>query len=81
MSESTNNAKRLNAILFEELERLNGIDAADEKALKAEIGRSNAIQGVAREVNGNHKNMLDAAKYRAEWAGAKVARMPKELEE
>ena len=61
------------------LERLNAIDATDQEALAAEVERSKAMQGVAKEINASAKSQLDAAQFRAEWAGAKQAAVPKVL--
>lgn len=71
---------RLNEILFAELERLDAIDVSDEAALRAEVERSKAVQAVAKEVNISARSVLETAKLRAEWAGAKVAQPSKLLE-
>ena len=81
MAESSNTLGRLNEILFAELERLNAVDASNADAVNLEVSRSKAIQEVAREVNQSAKTIMDAAKFRAEWAGARTAKMPKLLEE
>lgn len=81
MSQNTNTLGRLNEVLFAELERLDALDVADEAALKAEMQRSQAVQGVAREINSSAATILKSAQFRAEWAGAKTAKMPKLLEE
>ena len=75
-----NTLGRLNEVLFAELERLDALDASDEDAVRVEVSRSKAIQEVAREVNASAKTIMDAARFRAEWAGAKQAKMPKMLE-
>lgn len=75
-----NTLGRLSEVLFEELERLNSIDPGDRDAIDAEIKRSKAVQGVAREINESAKTVLDTARLRAEWAGAKTAATPKLLE-
>lgn len=72
---------RLNEILFEELERINQVDASDRDAVKDEIARSKAIQGIAKEVNESARTMLDTARFRAEWAGARQAQTPPMLED
>lgn len=75
-----NTLGRLNEVLFAELERLNALDVADDEALKAEIERSKAVQGVAREINTSARSVLDTVRLRAEWAGAKVAQPSRLLE-
>lgn len=66
MAGGKNMLGRLTDVLFEELERLNEIDATDTKALEAEVKRSRAIQGVAREVNASAATIMDQAKLMAE---------------
>lgn len=75
-----NTLGRMTDMLFEELERLNSIDAADGDALHAEVERSKAMQGMAKEINQSARSQLDAAQFSAEWAGARVARLPKVLQ-
>jgi hypothetical protein len=75
-----NSLGRLNEVLFAELERLDALDVSDDKALRAEIERSKAVQGVAKEINISARSVLDTAKLRAEWAGARVAQPSKLLE-
>ncbi len=76
---ASNTLGRMTDMLFEELERLNAIDATDQEALAAEVERSKAMQGVAKEINASAKSQLDAAQFRAEWAGARQAAVPKVL--
>lgn len=80
MANNANTLGRLNEILFAELERLNALDATDKDALEAEVERSKAVQGVAKEINTSARSVLETARLRAEWAGAKQARTPKMLE-
>ena len=80
MAEGQNSLGRLNEVLFAELERLDALDASDTEALRAEIDRSRAVQGVAKEINASARTILDTAQYRAEWAGAKQAHVPRLLE-
>ena len=75
-----NTLGRLNEVLFAELERLNALDVSDADALQAEIERSKAVQGVAKEINTSARSVLETAKLRAEWAGAKLAQPSKLLE-
>lgn len=63
---------RLNDMLFDELERLRDIDTDDVDALKMEMGRARAMQGVAREINSSTKIIVDTAKLRAEYGGTRV---------
>lgn len=79
-SKGENTLGRLNEVLFAELERLNAVDVTDAAALQAEVERSKAVQGVAKEINASAKTIMDAAQFRAEWAGARTARTPKMLE-
>ena len=65
MSQNTNTLGRLNEVLFAELERLDALDVADEAALKAEMQRSQAVQGVAREINSSAATILKSAQFRA----------------
>lgn len=83
MADSTagaNTLGRLNEVLFAELERLNALDASDEDAVRIEVSRSKAVQEVAREVNQSARTIMDAARFRAEWSGARQASVPKLLE-
>lgn len=80
MAKGENTLGRLNEILFAELERLDAIDVTDEAALRAEVERSKAVQAVAKEVNISARSVLETAKLRAEWAGAKVAQPSKLLD-
>ena len=75
-----NTLGRLNEVLFAELERLNAVDVTDSAALQAEVERSKAVQGVAKEINASAKTIMDSAHFRAEWAGTRQATVPKMLE-
>lgn len=66
MAGSKNMLGRLTDVLFEELERLNSIDVSDAEALDAEVKRSRAIQGVAREVNASAATVMSQARLVAE---------------
>ena len=79
-TQHANTLGRLNESLFAELDRIESVDAGDADALRAEISRANAIQGIAREINASAQTILKSAEFRAEWAGAKTAKMPKMLE-
>lgn len=76
---ASNTLGRMTDMLFEELERLNGLDVTDAEALAVEVERSKAMQGMAKEINQSAKSQLEAAQFRAEWAGARQAVLPKVL--
>ena len=80
MAKGDNTLGRLNEVLFAELERLDAVDVTDEAALRAEVERSKAVQGVAKEINTSARSVLETARLRAEWAGARVAQPSKLLE-
>lgn len=70
----------LNNHLFAQLERLGDEDLQGEE-LTAEIERSKAITGVSKEIVCNARLALDAAKFKAEYAGQTAANeVPKMLE-
>lgn len=75
-----NSLGRLNEVLFDELERLSAMDIEQEDLLRIEMDRAKAIQGVAREINASAHTVMDAARMRAEYAGAKGLQPPKLLE-
>ena len=79
MADRVNDLGALNDMLFEELERLNGIDAGDKDAVAAEVQRAKAIQGIAGQITESSKIVLDTVRLRAEWAGARGAATPKML--
>lgn len=58
----------LNNHLFAQLERLGDEDLKDD-ALKSEIERSKAIQGIAAQAINNAKLVLDAEKLKTEYGG------------
>lgn len=81
MSDSkVNTLGRLNEALFAELDRLEQVDPSNADELRLEIDRARAVQGVAKQINASAQTILNAAEYRAEWAGARQATMPKMLE-
>lgn len=81
MSDSkVNTLGRLNEALFAELERLDQVDPGDAEALRLEIDRARAVQGVAKQINASAQTILKTAAFRAEWAGIKQTTMPKMLE-
>lgn len=80
MAEGSNTLGRLNEVLFAELERLNAVDVTDKDALQAEVERSKAVQGVAKEINISARSILETARMRAEWNTARAVQTPKMLE-
>lgn len=78
MPDRQNDLKRLNEVLFDELERLGSVDVTNEDAVKLEISRSKAIEGIAKTAVENAKTILDATRLRAEFG--RTTPMPKLLE-
>lgn len=78
MPDKQNDLKRLNEVLFDELERLGSVDVTNEDAVKLEISRSKAIEGIAKTAVDNAKTILDATRLRAEFG--RTTPMPKLLE-
>ena len=62
-----NSLGRLNEALFDELDRLNALELENEEAVKLEISRSKAIEGIAKTTVDNAKTILDATRLRAEY--------------
>lgn len=50
MPDKQNDLKKLNDVLFAELERLGNVDLGNEDAVRLEISRSKAIEGIAETV-------------------------------
>lgn len=73
-----NSLGRLNEALFDELDRLNALDLENEDAVKLEISRSKAIEGIAKTTVDNAKIIIDATRLRAEYGHQ--ASVPKLLE-
>lgn len=69
---------RLNEVLFAELDRLNNVDIGNEEAVRLEISRSKAIEGIAKTTVDNAKTVLDATRLKAEFG--RTTQMPKMLE-
>ena len=78
MADKPNDLGRLNEVLFAELERLGSVDLEDEDAVKLEISRSKAIEGIAKTTVDNARTILEATRIRAEYT--RVMRMPRMLE-
>lgn len=79
MAKGENTLGRLNEVLFAELERLNAVDVTDAAALSAEVERSKAVQGVAKEINTSARSVLAHAELKARLRGINMA-TPKMLE-
>lgn len=75
----SNSLGRLNDALFAELENLQNVDPKDADALRAEVERSKAVEGIARTIIDNASTVLDATRIRASLTKSVVA-MPKMLE-
>lgn len=73
-----NDLGRLNEVLFAELERLGSVDLENEDAVRLEISRSKAIDGIAKTTVDNAKTILEATRLRAEFG--RTTPMPKMLE-
>lgn len=69
----------LHEALFAELAQLQSVDLSDTDALKAEIERSKAIEGIAHTIIDGARTVLDAQRMQAQVAG-EVRQMPKMLE-
>lgn len=52
----------VNEVLFRQLERLEAVGTDDAEAMRAEIERSRAVEGIAGRVIENGKLVLDVAK-------------------
>lgn len=78
MPDKQNDLKKLNDVLFDELERLSAVDVGNEDAVRLEINRSKAIEGIAKTAVDNAKTILEATRIRAEYS--REVRMPRMLE-
>jgi len=78
MPDKQNDLKKLNDVLFDELERLGAVDVGNEDAVRLEISRSKAIEGIAKTAVDNAKTILEATRIRAEYS--REVRMPRMLE-
>ena len=67
----------VNDALFRELERLEAVKLEDPEALKAEIERAKAVEGIATTVIANGRLVLDIA--RAGTDVGEAVRLPKGL--
>lgn len=78
MPDKQNDLKKLNDVLFAELERLSAVDVGNEDAVRLEISRSKAIEGIAKTTVDNARTILEATRIRAEYS--REVRMPRMLE-
>lgn len=70
--------EQLNIELFAELHRLREVDASDPDALRAEVERSKAVEGISKTIIANANTMLDVTRLRAEYS--KQVTVPKMLD-
>lgn len=79
-SPRTNTLGRLQDALFDELDRLGALDLTDADALKAEIERSKAVEGIARATIENVGVAIEATRLKAQYTQSATVTMPKLLE-
>lgn len=79
-SQKANAMGRLQDALFDELDRLDAIDITDTDALKAEIERSKAVEGIARATIENVGVAIEATRLKAQYTQNATVTMPKLLE-
>ena len=80
-SPKANAMGRLQDALFDELDRLSSLDITDTDALKAEIERSKAVEGIARATIDNVGVAIEATRLRAQYTQNATITMPKLLDE
>lgn len=71
---------RLQDALFAELDRLGQIDLSDTEALKAEVERSRAVEGIAQVTIANVGVAIEATRLKAQYTQNATVTMPKMLE-
>lgn len=71
---------RLQDALFAELDRLGKIDLSDTEALKAEVERSRAVEGIAQVTIANVGVAIEATRLKAQYTQNATITMPKLLE-
>lgn len=71
---------RLQDALFAELDRLGEIDLSDTEALKAEVERSRAVEGIAQVTIANVGVAIEATRLKAQYTQNATVAMPKMLE-
>lgn len=67
----------VNDAIFRELERLEAVDRSDADAMRAEVDRARAVEGLTKRVIDNGKLVLDLA--RAGTAAGETVKVPKGL--
>lgn len=67
----------VNEVLFRQLDRLEAVKSDDADAMRAEIDRAKAVEGIARTVIDNGKLVLDVA--RAGVSAGEAVSIPKGL--
>jgi len=67
----------VNEVLFRQLDRLEAVKSDDADAMRAEIDRAKAVEGIARTVIDNGKLVLDVA--RAGVSTGEAVKVPKGL--
>lgn len=67
----------VNDAIFRELERLEAVDRADADAMRAEVDRARAVEGLTKTVIDNGKLVLDLA--RAGTPASETVKVPKGL--
>ncbi len=76
---TANSLGMLNAFMFDEMERLSGIDPnTNKEELEAEIKRAKAMSDTAKVIVESAGKILEAAKM-SEYSGSRI-QMPKALE-
>lgn len=77
MADNNVTLEALNQALFAELHALRKVDVSDKDALKAEVERSHAVEGISKTIISNASIMLEATKLRTHYD--QQLRMPKLL--
>ena len=77
-AKKTNNLKRVNDILFAQLDRLADVDMTDRERLMTEIERARAVKGLADTVISNGRLALNAAQ--ASTAVGEAVRIPRMID-
>lgn len=77
MADNNITLEALNQALFAELRALRKVDVSDKDALKAEVERSRAVEGISKTIISNASIMLEATKLRTHYD--QQLKMPKLL--
>ena len=65
-------SEKVSESLLAQLDRLEAVDASNADALKMEISRAKAVQGIAGQLIANGNMTLDACRLRMEYGEMKV---------